>query len=83
MQVTQERASTSKDSLFGVSRIGNKRSVATAYGVSLRTVDNWVARKIIPSLKISPRLLRFDLDAVRVALAQYEVVELNRSQRSK
>ena len=54
-----------------------KREVAREYGVSLRTVDTWIAQKKIPFMKLSPRLVRFDLDAVERALARYTVKEIS------
>jgi predicted DNA-binding transcriptional regulator AlpA len=44
--------------------LGGKREVARMGGVSRRTVDNWIAHGC-PHLKISPRLVRFDLADVR------------------
>lgn len=54
-----------------------KREVAREYGVSLRTVDTWIAKKKIPFMKLSPRLVRFDLDAVERALGRYTVKEIS------
>jgi hypothetical protein len=45
-----------------------KRELAKVLGVSARTVDNWVAQRIIPHLAVSPRLHLFDPAAVRRAL---------------
>lgn len=45
-----------------------KRPLAARLGVSVRTIDNWVAKRIIPYLAPSPRLHLFDFDAVRIAL---------------
>ena len=46
-----------------------KKSLAAQLGVSVRTIDNWVAQRIIPYLAPSPRLHLFDPDAVKRALA--------------
>lgn len=46
-----------------------KRPLAAHLGVSVRTIDNWIAQRIIPYLATSPRLHLFDLDAVKKALA--------------
>jgi excisionase family DNA binding protein len=54
-----------------------KREVAREYRVSLRTVDTWIAEKKIPFMKLSPRLVRFDLDAVDRPLARYLVKEIS------
>jgi hypothetical protein len=46
-----------------------KKPLAVLLGVSSRTIDNWVAQRIIPYLAPSPRLHLFDPEAVRIALA--------------
>jgi len=46
-----------------------KKILAAALGVSVRTVDTWVAQRLIPYLAPSPRLHLFDPEAVRGALA--------------
>ena len=45
-----------------------KTVAAKALGVSARTLDNWVARRIIPYVAVSPRMHLFDLEAVKAAL---------------
>lgn len=46
-----------------------KKSLAAQLGVSVRTIDNWVAKRVIPFIAASPRLHLFDANAVRQALA--------------
>jgi excisionase family DNA binding protein len=58
-----------------------KRDVARENNVSIRTVDQWIAERKIPFVKISPRLVRFDLDAVDRALERYTVKEVGALQR--
>jgi hypothetical protein len=53
-----------------------KRDVARENNISIRTVDTLMAQKKIPFIKISPRLVRFDLDAVDRALERYTVKEV-------
>jgi excisionase family DNA binding protein len=55
-----------------------KREIATVLNVSPRTIDNWVAQKRIPFFRLSPRLLRFDLRKVQIAIERYEVREVGR-----
>jgi predicted site-specific integrase-resolvase len=55
----------------------DRRGLAQEYGVSLRTVDNWVRRKIIPVVRITKRCLRFRRNAVRRALAKFEEREVS------
>jgi predicted DNA-binding transcriptional regulator AlpA len=45
-----------------------KKPLAALLGVSSRTIDKWVAQRIIPYLATSPRMHLFDVDAVRAAL---------------
>ena len=45
--------------------------------VSTRTVDKWVAQKKIPFFRLSPRMIRFDLDDVAAALRRFKVKEVS------
>lgn len=45
-----------------------KKVLAVLLGVSVRTIDTWVARRTIPYIAASPRLHLFDLEAVKTAL---------------
>jgi excisionase family DNA binding protein len=53
----------------------SKQELALAVGVSPRTIDNWMAQKRIPFLRLSARLIKFNLDRVKAALARYEIKE--------
>ena len=55
---------------------GTKLDVAREHGVSLRTVDTWISRRLIPYKKYGARLIRFDLDQVAEALDRYTVKEV-------
>lgn len=56
-----------------------KIQLASRLSVSPRTVDNWVANRIIPYIQISPGFNRFDYDAVIAALRKkYGIDPLNR-----
>lgn len=46
-----------------------KKALAAQLGISPRTVDGWIAKRMIPYLAASSRLHLFDLGAVRKALA--------------
>ncbi len=52
-----------------------KAELARALGVSARTVDNWLARRIIPYIAVSPRMNLFDVVAVKAALKDQFGVE--------
>jgi len=49
--------------------------LARAINVSPRSIDNFVARKIIPAIRISARCVRFHLPSVLAALRKFEVKE--------
>jgi excisionase family DNA binding protein len=57
-------------------RLLSKRELAAILGVSERTIENWLAEKRIPRLRLSARLTRFSLPKVEAALARYEVKEV-------
>ncbi len=57
-------------------RLLSKRELAVVLNVSERTIDNWLAQKKIPRLRLSARLTRFNLPKVEAALARYEVREI-------
>jgi predicted DNA-binding transcriptional regulator AlpA len=61
-------AATVTSQLAAVPRYGSKRDVAAMLQMSVRSVDNFVARGC-PHLKVSSRRLRFDMAEVRVWLA--------------
>ncbi len=52
-----------------------KADLARALGVSTRTVDNWLARRMIPYVAVSARMHLFDLEEVTAALKRNYGVE--------
>lgn len=52
-----------------------KKPLAALLGVSSRTIDNWVAQRMIPYLATSPRMHLFDVEAVKEALQKRFGVE--------
>jgi excisionase family DNA binding protein len=54
----------------------SKQELALSIGVSPRTIDNWMAQKRIPFIRLSARLIKFNLERVKAALARYEVKEV-------
>jgi hypothetical protein len=84
---TEEVCGTSKTSALDNSSRSNgwqsvgrlllkKQELAIALGVSLREIDYWKAQRRIPFIRISARLIRFDLNRVKEALARYEIKEV-------
>ena len=57
-------------------RLLSKKELASVLGVSTRTIENWLAEKRIPQLRLSARLTRFCLRKVEAALARYEICEI-------
>jgi excisionase family DNA binding protein len=53
-----------------------KPELARELRVSMRTIDTWMQQKKIPYKKLSPHLVRFDLDQVEKALERYTVKEI-------
>jgi excisionase family DNA binding protein len=54
----------------------SKQELALVIGVSPRTIDNWIAQKRIPFIRLSARLIKFNLERVKAALARYEIKEV-------
>jgi len=52
-----------------------KKELATRLSVSTRTIDNWVAKKIIPFIRIGPRFYLYDFEAVLAAIRKHYGVE--------
>jgi len=61
-------AGPGQSALASVPRYGSKRDVAAMLQMSVRSVDNFVARGC-PHLRVSSRRLRFDMAEVRAWLA--------------
>lgn len=53
-------------------KLVNKRDIAIRYGVSERTIQEWMAKGLIPYHKIG-YMVRFDPQACDRALAQFHV----------
>ena len=56
-------------------RLLSKRELAAVLSISPRCLDNWIAEKRIPRLRLSARLTRFNLARVESALSRYEIKE--------
>ena len=82
MFLSDEVSGSSKTSAFTNAAAGipkhllSKRELAAILGVSERTIENWLAEKRIPRLRLSARLTRFSLPKVEAALARYEIREV-------
>ena len=56
-------------------RFVRKAELARVLGVSLRTVDDWLARRLIPYVAVSSRLHLFNVQEVEEALRKQFGVE--------
>jgi len=45
-----------------------KTELAKLLGVGPRTIDTWVSKRMIPVMRISPRMHRYDVGEVKAAL---------------
>jgi excisionase family DNA binding protein len=52
-----------------------KKELAKRLSVSTRTVDNWMAKRLIPFIEVSPRFYLFEFDAVLAALKKHYGME--------
>ncbi len=55
----------------------DKRVIARIFGVSERTIENWVAQRKIPFLRIGHRTMKFRIADVRRALDRKTVKEIS------
>jgi hypothetical protein len=49
-----------------------KKIIADRYGVSVRTINTWMRRRLIPYLKPSERTVRFDPALCDIAIRAFE-----------
>jgi hypothetical protein len=59
-------------SKFQSRRLVTKKTIAARYGVSIRTVNNWMRRRILPYTKMSSRMVRFDVEVCDLVLKSHE-----------
>jgi len=52
-----------------------KKELAKRLSVSPRTIDNWVAKRVIPYLQITPRFYLFHFDEVLAAVRKHYQVD--------
>jgi hypothetical protein len=49
-----------------------KAVIAQRYGVSTRTINSFMRRRVLPFVKLGGRTVRFDVEACDIAISQYE-----------
>lgn len=52
-----------------------KKELAKRLSVSTRTIDNWVAKRVIPFIHVGPRFYIYEFDAVLAAIRQHYQVD--------
>lgn len=57
------------------SNIIRRQELAKRLSVSTRTIDNWMAKRLIPYIQISPRFYLYEFDAVLAALKKHYGIE--------
>ena len=56
-----------------------KRELARRLSISERTIDEWVGKRIIPFIAVSPRMYLYDFDEVLAVLRKrYHISEVER-----
>jgi DNA-binding transcriptional MerR regulator len=48
-----------------------KKELAKRLSVSTRSIDGWVAKRLIPYIQITPRFYLYEFDAVLAALKKH------------
>ena len=56
-----------------VRKLVAKPVIAARYGCTVRTIDNWIALRQIPFLKIGKKMVRFDPDECDRFLQKFKV----------
>jgi DNA-binding transcriptional MerR regulator len=52
-----------------------KKELAKRLSVSTRTIDNWVAKRLIPYIQITSRFYLYEFDAVLAAIRKHYQVD--------
>ena len=55
-----------------------KADLARQLGVSVRLIEEWTAHGVVPALRPSPRMVRYELPRVLAALRKYETATLEK-----
>jgi predicted DNA-binding transcriptional regulator AlpA len=54
-------------------KLVTKPELAARYGVVVRTIDNWIALRQVPFLKIGKKMVRFDVAECDAALQRFKI----------
>jgi hypothetical protein len=56
-------------------KVIRKKELAKRLSVSTRTVDTWMAKRLIPYIQITPRFYLYEFDAVLEAIKKHYQIE--------
>jgi hypothetical protein len=56
-------------------RIIRKKELAKRLSVSTRTVDTWMAKRLIPYIQVTPRFYLYEFEAVLEAIKKHYQIE--------
>jgi hypothetical protein len=57
-----------------------RQELALRYQISVRTIDRWIAKRMIPVMRLSPRCLRFDIAQCDAALRRFTIDEITKTE---
>ena len=72
---SSEPLNTSGSGEISQPNIIRKQELAKRLAVSTRTIDNWMAKRLITYIQISPRFYLYEFDAVLAALKKHYGIE--------
>ena len=56
-------------------KVIRKKELAKRLSVSTRTVDTWMAKRLIPYIQVTPRFYLYEFDAVLAAIKKHYQIE--------
>ena len=56
-------------------KVIRKKELAKRLSVSTRTVDTWMAKRLIPYIQVTPRFYLYEFDAVLEAIKKHYQIE--------
>lgn len=72
---SSEPLTTSGSGEISQPNIIRRQELAKRLAVSTRTIDNWMAKRLIPYIQVSPRFYLYEFDAVLAALKKHYQIE--------
>jgi hypothetical protein len=72
---TSDPVEAAGSSCFAQPTLVKKKELAKRLSVSTRSIDGWVAKRVIPYIQITPRFYLYEFDAVLAALKKHYQVD--------